>query len=109
YTARPYEGFAPKTEHENDMEGMTLTIEKDGSAFGKVVLLETLAHDIFYKYENRDYRRVLPGSLKLDGAMTFVDGRPAIYVEAEGHGVKAASRAVVASVSSFPGVVYRYT
>src|SRR5688500_19260378 len=39
YTARPYEGFAPKTEHENDMEGCTITIEKDGSAFGKIVLL----------------------------------------------------------------------
>jgi len=109
YTARPYEGFAPKAEHENDMEGMTLTIEKDASAFGKVVLLETLAHDIFYKYENLDYRKVSSGSLKLDGAMTFVDGRPAIYVEAEGHGVKAASRTVVASGGSFPGVVYRYT
>jgi len=109
YTARPYEGFAPKTEHENDLEGLTLTVEKDGSAFGKVVLLETLAHDIFYKYENRDNRKVAAGSLKIDGAMTFVDGRPAIYVEAEGHGVKAASLVVVASGSSFPGVVYRYT
>ncbi len=28
YSARPMEGFAPKTEHENDMEGCTLTIEK---------------------------------------------------------------------------------
>jgi len=109
YTARPYEGFAPKTEHENDLEGMTLTVEKDGSAFGKVVLLETLAHDIFYKYENRDNRKVSAGRLKVDGAITFVDGRPAIYVEAEGHGVKAASRAVAASGSSFPGIVYRYT
>src|SRR5512132_3346457 len=109
FTARPYEGFAPKAEHENDMEGMTLTVEKDGSPFGKVVLLETLAHDIFYKYENRDNRKVSNGALKLDGAITFVDGRPAIYVEAEGHGVKAASRSVANSGSSFPGIVYRYT
>jgi hypothetical protein len=109
YTARPYEGFAPKTEHENDLEGLTLTVEKDGSAFGKVVLLETLAHDIFYKYENRDNRKVSNGALKLDGAMTFVDGRPAIFVEAEGHGVKAASRSVVESGGSFAGIVYRYT
>jgi hypothetical protein len=109
YTARPYEGFAPKTEHENDLEGMTLTIEKDGSAFGKVVLLETLAHDIFYKYDNRDNRKVEAGSLKLDGSMTFVDGRPAVYIEAEGHGVKAASRSTTNSASSFPGIIYRYT
>ena len=109
YTARPYEGFAPKTEHENDMEGCTITIEKDGSPFGKVVLLETLAHDVFFKYDNRDNRRVSNGSLKLDGAMTFVDGQPAVYIEAEGHGVKAASRTHVASRRTFPGIVYRYT
>jgi hypothetical protein len=109
YTARPYEGFAPKTEHENDMEGCTITIEKDGSPFGKAVLLETLAHDVFFKYDNRDNRRVSNGSLKLDGSMTFVDGKPAVYIEAEGHGVKAASRTHVASGSSFPGIVYRYT
>jgi hypothetical protein len=108
YTARPYEGFAPKTEHENDMEGCTITIEKDGTPFGKVVLLETLAHDVFFKYDNRDNRRVSNGSLKLDGSMTFVDGRPAVYIEAEGHGVKAASRSVVASGPNFPGIVYRY-
>jgi len=109
YTARPYEGFAPKTEHENDMEGMTLTIEKDGSQFGKVLLLETLAHDIFYKYDNRDNRKVSNGTLKLDGSITFVDGRPAVYVEAEGHGVKAASRSQATSGSAFPGIIYRFT
>jgi len=109
YTARPYEGLAPKTEHENDMEGLTLTVEKGDSPFGEVVLLETLAHDVFFKYDNRDHRRVSNGSLRLDGSMTFVDGRPAVFVEAEGHGVKAASRAIVASADAFPGIVYRYT
>ena len=109
YTARPYEGFAPKTEHENDMEGLTLTVEKDGTPFGTAILLETLAHDIFFKYDNRDHRRVSAGSLRLDGSMTFVDGRPAVFVEAEGHGVKGADRGVAASVDSFAGIVYRYT
>ena len=109
YTARPYEGFAPKTEHENDMEGCTITIEKDGTPFGKVVLLETLAHDVFFKYENRDNRRVAAGGSKIDGSIQFLEGRPAVYVEAEGHGVKAASRQHVASRDSFPGIIYRYT
>jgi hypothetical protein len=109
YTARPYEGFAPKTEHENDMEGCTVTIEKDGTAFGKPILLETLAHDVFFKYNNRDARRVTAGAMKLDGAMTFADGRPAVYVEAEGHGVKVASTAAVRNPGAFPGLVYRYT
>ncbi|HET9269837.1 MAG TPA: hypothetical protein VFO31_16785 [Vicinamibacterales bacterium] len=109
YTARPYEGFAPKTEHENDMEGCTITIEKDGTPFGKVVLLETLAHDVFFKYENRDNRKVSAGGSKIDGAIQFVDGRPAVYVEAEGHGVKSPSRLQMASRNNFPGIVYRYT
>jgi hypothetical protein len=73
------------------------------------VLLETLAHDVFFKYDNPDNRRVSAGSLRLDGSMTFVDGRPAVFVEAEGHGVTSASRAVAGSVGLFPGIVYRYT
>lgn len=109
YTGRPYEGFAPKTEHENDMEGCTVTIEKDGSEFGQPILLETLAHDVFFKYDNRAARRVSAGAMRLDGAMTFVDERPAVYIEAEGHGVKVASAAMVADSGQFPGMVYRYT
>ncbi len=109
YTATPYEGFAPKTEHENDMEGCTVTIEKDGTANGKPILLQTLAHDVFFKYNNREARRVTAGALKLDGAMTFLDGRPAVYIEPEGHGVKAATAAAVRNPAAFPGLVYRYT
>jgi hypothetical protein len=109
YTAKPYEGFAPKAEHENDMEGCTLTIEKDGTAFGKAILLETLAHDVFYKYNNRSVRRVSDGALKLDGSFTLVDGRPAVYVEPEGHGVRAASAGTARGSESFPGLIYRYT
>ena len=48
FTARPMEGMAPKTEHENDMEGCMLVMEKDKTPWGKPILLETLAHDHFY-------------------------------------------------------------
>jgi hypothetical protein len=81
---------------------MTLTVEKDGSHFGKVVLLETLAHDIFYKYDNRDNRKVSTAASSSMASITFVDGRPAIYIEAEGHGVKAASRSGATSAARFP-------
>src|SRR4030095_6968689 len=87
----------------------TLTIEKDGTTFGRPILLETLAHDVFYKYNNRSARRVSTGALKLEGSFTLVDDRPAVYVEAEGHGVKAASAGMVRGTDSFPGLVYRYT
>jgi hypothetical protein len=107
YTARPFEGFAPKTEHENDMEGCTVTVEKDGSAFGTPILLETLAHDVFFKYNNREARRVTGGAMRLDGPMLFVDGRPAVYIEPEGHGVKAATAQHLAGAAAFPGLIYR--
>jgi hypothetical protein len=109
YTATPFEGFAPKTEHENDLEGCTVTVEKNGTEFGTPILLQTLAHDVFFKYDNRDIRRVAAGAMRLDGPMTFLDGRPAVYIEPEGHGVKAATAAMIRTPAAFPGLVYRYT
>jgi hypothetical protein len=116
YTARPFEGFAPKTEHENDMEGCTLTIEKDGSPNGRPILLETLAHDHFYTYSNAQYRRVQSGRARLDGSIVFLDRedlmhpkQPGIYIEPEGHGVTGAGSEVLQSGYSFPGVIYRFT
>ncbi|MEW5977578.1 MAG: hypothetical protein AB1898_17430 [Acidobacteriota bacterium] len=115
YTGRPLEGFAPKTEHENDMEGCTLLIEKDRTEWGKPILLETLAHDHFFKYDNPHYRRVKGPSSGLDGSIVFlkkVDDthhrEPAIYIEPEGHGVKGASESVRDPSFKHPGVIYRF-
>jgi len=115
YTARPFEGFAPKTEHENDMEGCTLTIEKDRTRWGKPVLLETLAHDHFYVYENPHNRRVNAGNAPDDGAIVFLKQedethhrQPALYIEPEGHGVKAAPNQVKDSNYQHPGMIYRF-
>ena len=100
FTARPMEGMAPKTEQENDMEGCMLVIEKDKTPWGKAILLETLAHDHFYRYDNPSYRRVKKGKKfpALDVSIVFlkqVDAthhqQPAIYIEPEGHGVTAAT------------------
>jgi hypothetical protein len=116
YTAQPFEGFAPKTEHENDMEGCTLTIEKDGTPYGRPILLETLAHDHFYLYASSSYGRVQPRRGQLDGSIVFLEEsdpmhprQPAIYIEPEGHGVRAAGAEVRQSGYSFPGVIYRLT
>ena len=116
YTARPFEGFAPKTEHENDMEGCTLTIEKDQTRWGKPVMLETLAHDHFYIYENPHYRRINAGNAPIDGSIVFLKQedethhyQPALYIEPEGHGVKAAPNEVTESNFEHPGMIYRFT
>jgi hypothetical protein len=117
FTARPLEGMAPKTEHENDMEGCMLVIEKDKTRWGRAILLETLAHDHFYRYDNPNYRRVkqAKNTPPLDGSIVFlkqVDAthhqQPAIYIEPEGHGVKAATEQVRAEDFQHPGMIYRF-
>ncbi len=114
YTAQPMEGFAPKMEHENDMEGCTVLVEKDHTDWGKPILLETLAHDRFYKYYNRDVHMERSVRTKFDGSIVFLeeseDGHhrePAIFIEAEGHGVKAAGEEVQDLFFFHPGVIYR--
>jgi hypothetical protein len=114
YSARPMEGYGPKTEHENDMEGCTLTVEKGGGQWGKPILLETLAHDHFYKYDNPQYTKVASGTTPLDGSIVFMktegaaQREPALFIEGEGHGVKAASRRETDLGQDFPGVIYRF-
>ncbi|WP_018684586.1 hypothetical protein [Actinokineospora enzanensis] len=75
--------------HENDMEGVLLTVRKDGSAYGSLEAMVTVAHTDFYSY-------VPPGSPYTDGRenidgqiqMQTYDGlpHPTTYQEAKGHG-----------------------
>lgn len=71
--------------HENDNEGIVLTVRKDGSEFGKLDLMETLAHNNVYTYTNR---RDLKKSLhNVDGELALVDEtHPVVFLEAGGHG-----------------------
>jgi hypothetical protein len=76
--------------HENDNEGVVLTIRKDGSEFGKLDLMETLAHNNVYTYTNRrDLRR---GLHNVDGDLALVDeSHPVVFLEAGGHGALGAA------------------
>ncbi|MBI3210481.1 MAG: hypothetical protein HYZ37_16475 [Candidatus Solibacter usitatus] len=71
--------------HENDNEGLTLTIQKDGSQFGKLVLMETLAHDNVYAFTNdsgiRGAAHGIEGRIEL-----FEESHPVVFVESGGHG-----------------------
>lgn len=92
--------------HENDMEGALLTIRKDGSTYGALEAMVTVAHSHFYSY-------VPPGSSYTSGREN-IDGtvimqshagaaHPTTRQEAKGHGLYAWNG------SSFPGgdgVVY---
>lgn len=76
------------SQHENDMEGAVLTVEKDGSRFGKLLTLQTQAHGHFFLYTaaagiTPRVRSAGRGTLLFDGA------RPRVYIECEGHGMAA--------------------
>ena len=76
--------------HENDMEGLMLTVSYPHSSTGdrgEVQVMETLAHDDLYQYYNSN--RIDEGQEDRDGAISFDEWiRPVVVVEAKGHGVK---------------------
>ncbi|GAG88804.1 unnamed protein product, partial [marine sediment metagenome] len=71
--------------HENDLESIQLTVEKDGTPFGKPKTLETLAHDSIYLYIFDE--SVGSGFLRVTGKAELEGGHPLVYVEALGHGI----------------------
>ncbi len=71
--------------HENDMESIQLAVLKDGSRYGHLQAMATLAHGDIFLYPADD--AVGDGFLKADGRVVFEEGRPVIYVETYGHGI----------------------
>ena len=72
--------------HENDNEGMILTVIKDGSPRGRLQVMEALAHNNIYSY--RADRKVKKNVHGFDGDIELHQGsHPAIFIEAGGHGV----------------------
>lgn len=72
--------------HENDSEGMILTIRKGESPLGTLEVMETLAHDNIYSYSMDS--RVKKGAHGLDGRIKLVEGdHPVVFIESGGHGV----------------------
>ena len=72
--------------HENDNEGLILTVERDGSTHGRLLIMETLAHNNIYSY--RADRRVKKNVHKPDGDVEFYQAsHPVVFVESGGHGI----------------------
>ena len=72
--------------HENDNEGLILTIRKDGSQFGSLELMETLAHNNVYSFTND--RGIGRNIHDIDGGIEFhQDTHPVVFVESGGHGI----------------------
>ena len=71
--------------HENDNEGLILAILKDGSEFGRLQAMETLAHNNIYSFRaDRDIRK---GVHNIDGRIEFRGHRPVVFIESGGHGI----------------------
>jgi hypothetical protein len=72
--------------HENDNEGLILTVAKDGSEFGRLQVMETLAHNNIYSFTADD--RIRNGVHDIDGRIELYQGsHPAVFVESGGHGI----------------------
>lgn len=71
--------------HENDLEGCLVVAEKKGDdpVRARVVFVETLAHNRFYKYTTEDAPREGFETVKMQGR------RPKLFIEPKGHGVEA--------------------
>jgi len=82
--------------HENDNEGIILTVRKGAGEFGTLELMETLAHNNVYSYTSDS--RLRKGAHDIDAKIDLFDGhRPMVFLEAGGHG----ALAVGARISTF--------
>ena len=75
--------------HENDNEGLIMTIAKDGSQYGRLQTMETLAHNNIYSF--RGDSRVRDGVHDIDGDIEWVGTHPVVFIESGGHGVYAST------------------
>jgi hypothetical protein len=83
YHPRDYMAFCiPWGCHENDLEGLLLTIQKDSSRFGTLQVLQTLAHTKIRTYSKISEPR---------GSPQFASDHPRVtlFVEKQGHGIYA--------------------
>ena len=72
--------------HENDNEGLILTVVKDGSRFGRLQVMETLAHNNIYSYTAD--RSIKKNVHRPDGRFELHEGsHPVAFIESGGHGV----------------------
>jgi hypothetical protein len=83
-----------ETEHENDGEGLTLAIEKDGSPYGVLRAAVTVAHTDFYSYTPAgstwtNGREGIDGTLQLQSSPHDSFTHPVTAQEVQGHGLKA--------------------
>ena len=104
YHARDYyvPVFSDAGQHENDMEGVLLVVEKTGG-YGQLVFMETQAHYDYYQYKNAGVDYIRDDGEKIEGPIIWnpdsqtilptpfsppgVRARPLVFLEPGGHGI----------------------
>lgn len=80
------------TEHENDSEGLLLTVQRDGSTYGVIKSAVTVAHKDFFSFVPAGSNWTGNGE-SVDGTLPMAsfagDLHPVTAQEAKGHGLKA--------------------
>lgn len=77
--------------HENDMEGVVLTVRRDGSTYGRFEAMVSVAHSHFYSFtpSGSPYtsgRESIDGTVLMQSYNGFA--RPTTWQESKGHGCK---------------------
>lgn len=72
--------------HENDMEGLLVMVEKDGTRYGRLCCMVTVAHFDFFSFVVPD-GDIEGNEEDIDGKISFEGSHPRIYIQAKGHGV----------------------
>jgi hypothetical protein len=94
-------GPTPMDCHENDMEGVLLSIKKDGSDYGQFQLMETLSHDQWYQYTNDP--NITTGMDNVDGGVLFDGSHPEIFIQPNGESPWGGHGILAYDGSSAPG------
>jgi hypothetical protein len=101
-------------EHENDLEGIVLTVHKDGSTYGKLRMVQLQAHHDFYQYLAPGQSGISPSRTPhglnietIDGTITldkrYPGVHPVVFAEGGGHGLR------YEDTGGAPSVKYFYT
>jgi len=86
---RDYTEDCPRSCHENDLEALQIAVRKDGSPYGQLELMECLHHSDITLYTAED--KIAGGFLNVVSPVTFLKGRPVVYIEKYGHGIYGSS------------------
>lgn len=75
-------------EHENDMESMLFVIKRDGTDHGELIIIESMAHNIWMNYPIDPNITVDQGESDInEGLNRYGVHRYVAFIEARGHGI----------------------